>query len=204
MQIKRFTLGDIRSNCYVVYHNGHAMVIDPGFDTYEVKEFLADNNLTLDIIYATHGHFDHIGGINGLKALYPNAVVYAPKKDAVFFDPSLGISRLNFKVHVDFFLEDDIEQIISFQGVDFKVIHTPGHSEGGTCLYAEGILFSGDTLFYMTVGRTDLYRSSFVDFQKSIIEKLYILPDNTLCYPGHGRTTHIGFEKIHNSVVKKP
>lgn len=204
MQIKRFTLGDIRSNCYVVYDNHHAMVIDPGFDGYEVKEFLSDNHLTLDIIYATHGHFDHIGGINALKALYPNCTVIAPKQDAIFFDPIHGISKLPFKVHVDVFLESDIEQIIEFQGHSFRVIHTPGHSQGGTCLYTEGILFSGDTLFYMTVGRTDLYLSSFESLKDSILNKLYVLPEDTLCYPGHGRTTHIGFEQKYNSVVKKP
>lgn len=204
MEIKRFTLGDIKSNCYVLYQNQHALVIDPGYDSIEVKQFLTDNELTVDIVYATHGHFDHIGGINALKSLYPNAEVIAPKADEVFFDPAFGISRLGFKVNVDTWLEADIEQEIEFRGQILKVIHTPGHSKGGTCLYlkSEGVLFSGDTLFYMTVGRTDLYQSSFEDLEDSLLNKLYHLPDNTICYPGHGRTTHIGFEKKYNSVVR--
>lgn len=204
MEIKRFTLSDIKSNCYIVYKNHHAMVIDPGFDSMEVKQFLTDNDLTVDIIYATHGHFDHIGGINTLKALYPKSEVIAPKADEVFFDPAYGISRLNHKVLVDTWLDNDIEQEITFQDIVFKVIHTPGHSQGGTSLYlaCEGVLFSGDTLFYMTVGRTDLYLSSFEDLKDSLLNKLYLLPDNTICYPGHGRTTHIGFEKKFNSVVR--
>ena len=204
MEIKRFTLSDIKSNCYIVYKNQHAMVIDPGFDSIEVKQFLEDNDLIVDIIYATHGHFDHIGGINALKSLYPKSEVIAPKADDVFFDPAFGISRLNFKVLVDTWLDADIEQEITFQDVLFKVIHTPGHSKGGTCLYTNGILFSGDTLFYMTVGRTDLYQSSFKDLKDSILDKLYHLPEDTICYPGHGRTTHIGFEKKYNSVVRNP
>jgi hydroxyacylglutathione hydrolase len=204
MEIKRFTLGDIKSNCYIVVKNQHALVIDPGYDSMAVKQFLKDNDLEVDIIYATHGHFDHIGGINALKALYPKAEVIAPKLDAVFFDPALGISRLGYKVHVDSWLDSDIEQELSFQDLVFKVIHTPGHSQGGTSLYlaCEGVLFSGDTLFYMTVGRTDLYLSSFEDLKDSLQNKLYLLPDNTICYPGHGRTTHIGFEKKFNSVVR--
>jgi hydroxyacylglutathione hydrolase len=202
MEIKRFTLSDIKSNCYIVYKNHHAMVIDPGFDSMEVKQFLTDNDLTVDIIYSTHGHFDHIGGINALKALFPKSEVIAPKADEVFFDPAFGISRLNDKVLVDTWLDNDIEQEITFQDIVFKVIHTPGHSKGGTCLYTHGILFSGDTLFYMTVGRTDLYQSSFKDLKDSILDKLYHLPEDTICYPGHGRTTHIGFEKKYNSVVR--
>lgn len=202
MEIKRFTLGDIKSNCYILYKNQHAMVIDPGYDSIEVKQFLADYDLMVDIIYATHGHFDHIGGINALKTLYPTAEVIAPKVDEVFFDPAYGISRLGYKVMVDTYLEPDIDQEITFQGLTFKVLHTPGHSKGGTCLYTKDILFSGDTLFYMTVGRTDLYLSSYEDLEDSILNKLYTLPDDTICYPGHGRTTHIGFEKKYNSVVR--
>lgn len=202
MHIKRFILGDIRSNCYIVYKNNLAMVIDPGYDSDLVKTFLKDNQLDVEIIYATHGHFDHIGGIRGLKAIYPNALVIAPLLDQVFFDHTKGISYLNYTVGVDMFLDDQTNQKITFAGTDFYVIHTPGHSPGGTCLYSPGILFSGDTLFKETVGRTDLYLSSFEAIKNSISKKLYALPDDTICYPGHGFETTIGHEKENNGFVR--
>lgn len=202
MEIKRFTLGNIKSNCYIVYNNNEAMVIDPGYDSDIVKDFLKDNHLDVKIIYATHGHFDHIGGIHGLKTLFPEAVVYAPLLDEVFFDHTKGVSYLNYTVKVDQFLDNLSNQKITFSGYDFYVIHTPGHSPGGTCLYYPGILFSGDTLFRETVGRTDLYLSSFDALKNSISKKLYILPDETICYPGHGFETTIGHEKKYNGFVR--
>ncbi|MDY0210717.1 MAG: MBL fold metallo-hydrolase [Acholeplasma sp.] len=204
MNIKKFTLGDIRSNCYVLYENHKAMIIDPGFDSLDLLNFLKNNTLDVKIIYATHGHFDHVGGINTLKSSYPDAIVYAPKLDEVFLDASSGVSRLNQTVIVDVLLEPDYEQTLDFESVSFKVIHTPGHSMGGTCLYTKGTLFSGDTLFYQTIGRTDLYGSSYESIQTSILNKLYLLPDDTLCYPGHGGPTTIGHEKKHNGFFRLP
>ena len=202
MNIKKFVLGDIRSNCYIVYNNGKALVIDPGFESQQVYDFLRSETLEVTIIYATHGHFDHVGGINALRKKYPKAVVYAPKKDIDFLDVQRGYSGLNDSVLVDYLLDSDIEQTIHFEGVDFRVIHTPGHSRGGTCLYANQTLFSGDTLFYQTVGRTDLHQSSFEELRSSILNKLYTLPDETICYPGHGGFTTIGHEKKSNSFVR--
>jgi len=203
MTIERFTLGDIRSNCYIISENGHAIVVDPGFDSDKVKDYLKTNNLTVDVIYATHGHFDHIGGINALKGLYPNALVVAPLKDSIFFDHTKGISRLPYTVHVDYYVKQDETYSIKLGDTTFYVIHTPGHSPGGTCLYSQGILISGDTLFRETVGRTDLYMSSFEQIKDSILRKLYILPEDTVCYPGHGLTTTIGYEMRYNAFVRK-
>lgn len=202
MHIKKFVLGDIRSNCYIVYQNHKALVIDPGFESQEVYDFINNENLEVTIIYATHGHLDHVGGINALKQKFPNAVVYAPKRDIDFLDVTKGYSRLKESVNVDYLLDNDIEQVILFEGVNFRVIHTPGHSKGGTCLYANQTLFSGDTLFYQTVGRTDLHQSSFEELKSSILEKLYTLPDETICYPGHGSFTTIGHEKKSNVFVR--
>ncbi len=203
MKIERFTLGDIRSNCYIISEKGHAIVVDPGFDSDKVKAYLTTNDLTIDVIYATHGHFDHIGGINALKDLYPNALVVAPLNDRVFFDHTQGISRLPYTVHVDYYVKPDETYSIKLGDTTFYVIHTPGHSPGGTCLYSQGILISGDTLFRETVGRTDLYMSSFEQIKDSILRKLYILPEDTVCYPGHGLTTTIGHEMRYNAFVRK-
>lgn len=202
MEIKRFTLGDIRSNCYIIHINQKALIIDPGFDSELVKSYLVEQNLTPVIIYATHGHFDHIGGINGLKTLYPDLVVYAPLKDQVFFSHTSGVSRLPYTVKVDHYLSDLEPHVIEFEGIRFYIIHTPGHSLGSTCLYTDGHLFSGDTLFKETIGRTDLYLSSFESIKDSILRKLYILKDDTICYPGHGLTTTIGHEKKYNAFFR--
>ena len=202
MNIKRFVLGDIRSNCYVVYQDKTALVIDPGFESSLLYDFLKHEQLTVTHIYLTHGHFDHIGGVPKLKSIYKEATVYAPKADQVFFDPKDGISKLDYKVDADIFIPKDAPFTFNFEGLTFHVIHTPGHSFGSTCLYTNGILFSGDTLFRQTVGRTDLYLSSFADIKSSILNKLYILPDDTICYPGHGYETTIGFEKNHNAFVR--
>lgn len=200
LKIKTFVLGPYQSNCYILYKNYQALIIDPGYPSEEVLNFLLNNGLILEAIYVTHGHIDHVSGVNVLKKRYPSITVYAPKKDAYWYmrDPKNGIYE---DVIVDkYVVEDDY---VSFQGVLFKVIETPGHSYGSTCLYADKVLFSGDTLFYHSVGRTDLYLGDNKALYESITGKIYTLPEETVVYPGHGRTTTILEEKINNPFVRK-
>jgi len=200
MKIKSFTLGAYRSNCYIVYHNQKAIIIDPGYESDEITQFLSENQLDLIAIYATHGHIDHVGGIKKLKALY-NPKVYAPKKDEIWMTDSI-YNRVGHIIPVDEYIEEGF--ILSLDNYQFIVYETPGHTQGGTILYNEDehICFSGDTLFYETIGRTDLPFSDFSEIRKSI-EKMYdLLPDKTELYPGHGRTTTIGHEKKHNMFIK--
>ncbi|NMA05604.1 MAG: MBL fold metallo-hydrolase [Acholeplasmataceae bacterium] len=199
MNLKIFVLGPYQSNCYVLYKDFKAMIIDPGFESKELLFFLKEKGLLVEIIYITHGHIDHVGGVNFLKKNFPNAIVYAPIKDRYWYakNPKVGLFE---DVRVDIFTKED--DLIPFFDYLFKVIETPGHSYGSTSLYFNKILFSGDTLFKGTVGRTDLYLSNFNDLEHSIKHKLYRLPNKTVVYPGHGPITTIEFEKKHNYFIK--
>lgn len=200
MRIMSFVLGEYQSNCYVLFKNYKAMIIDPGYNSKELENFLLENGLMVESIYITHGHFDHVGGVNSLKRRYPSMTVYAPKKDTYWYmkDPKNGIYE---DIIIDKYVNEG--DYVYFQGVVFKVIETPGHSYGSTCLYTDGVLFSGDTLFYHSVGRTDFYLGDSRALYKSIKMKLYLLPDETVVYPGHGRKTTILEEKLNNPFVRK-
>lgn len=202
MQIKRFTLGPIQSNCYVIYKENKAMVIDPGYEQSVVSLFLSNNQLDVDIIYITHGHYDHIGGVNQLKRQYPNATVYAPKDDFALLDPSFGIQQIPEKINVDYFLDKNKDNVLIFNDINFNILYTPGHSIGSTALYSNKHLFCGDTLFMGSIGRTDLYLSSYDQIVHSIKNQFYILPEETIVYPGHGYTTTIEIEKRTNPFVR--
>lgn len=200
MNLIRFVLGQYQSNCYILYENYEAMIIDPGYPDKQIIDFLEEHGIVLKKIYITHGHFDHTGGVNMLKKRYPGAIVYAPRKDMYWYmkDPKNGIYE---DVIIDEFVSED--DYIIFQEVPFKVIETPGHSYGSTCLYYNKVLFSGDTLFYHSVGRTDLYLGDQQALLNSINNKLYLLPDDTVVYPGHGNQTTIMEEKINNPFTRR-
>lgn len=198
MNIKRFILGPLRSNCYVVSDINHALVIDPGDNPTDVLAYINEHNLIVDAIYITHGHPDHVGGVKAFKDEI-NAPVYAPIKDKEWMIDS-PINRVGHVIPVDYYVHEHSE--IHACGRTFTVFETPGHSEGSTALYYPGLLFSGDTLFYQSIGRTDIPKSD----SKTIyftIKKLYEqLPDETVVYPGHGIHTTIGHEKQFNPFVR--
>lgn len=197
MEIRQIRLGEIKSNCYVVSHQGKAMIIDPGFESDLVIDYLYENQLVPELIYVTHGHFDHCGGVKQLKEYY-NIVVYAPKKDEIWMNDS-AYNRWLYPIPVDHWVTKNDK--IFFQGIEFTILETPGHSDGSTALYHAPYLFGGDTLFYQSIGRTDLPFASFDKIKKSIL-KLYELPNQTTIYPGHGRPTTIAHEKQYNPFVK--
>ena len=201
MNIQKFTLGMYKSNCYIVYENGHAIVIDPGYESDEVINFIDQHHLTILAIYVTHGHIDHVGGVKQLKDRYQTKV-YAPLKDKIWFINS-SYNRLGYEIPVDTYIEDGF--VLNLNDHAFTVFETPGHSEGGTilCDLDHNLCFSGDTLFFETIGRTDLPFSSFDDIVKSIKKMYQMLPNQTKLYPGHGRPTTIGHEKIYNMFVKE-
>lgn len=201
MKVKVFTLGNYRSNCYIVYKNQKALVIDPGYESNEVVDFIKSNNLNIVAIYATHGHVDHVGGIRQLKEIF-NAKTYAPLKDKVWLNDSV-YNQVGYPIPIDEYIGEGTQLFLD--DLVFEVFETPGHSKGGTVLYnsVHNICFSGDTLFYTTIGRTDLPFSSFEEIKASIHKIYDLFPDNTKVYPGHGQATSIGFEKIYNQFVKK-
>ena len=190
------------TNCYIIEdeETKETMVIDPGGEPEKIIEMLNTLGIEkLKYIYLTHCHGDHFGGIRQLKDEKGGIVV-------IHRDDSEGLTNKAISLTYYIGMEDitieadsrlDDGDLIHLGNVEFKVIHTPGHTQGGTCLYCENenMLFSGDTLFRGTWGRTDLPTSSFPDIIDSITNKLAVLPSDTIVYPGHGRITRIKEEE---------
>lgn len=202
MELKRFVVGFYQSNTYILIKDYDAMIIDPGGPVHEVIHLLESKGLRLKLIYITHGHIDHIGGVNELKKRYKDTAVYAPIKDRYWYakNPAKGLEE---DLIVDQFVNEG--DSVYFGGLDFKVIETPGHSYGSTCLYSSQaeILFSGDTLFKRSIGRTDNYLGDFDTIISSIRKKLFTLPKKTQVFPGHGAPTTIEDEIKYNPFLNK-
>ncbi|MBR6620532.1 MAG: MBL fold metallo-hydrolase [Clostridia bacterium] len=208
MNINCFPLGDIGANCYVLIDDvsKHAVVIDPGVPSDEVNNALMGYDLKY--ILLTHGHFDHIFGSASLKELYPDAKLCIHKNDEICLNDRtynlIGDDYSGFlpEMKADIILNDG--DVISFGEVQLKVLYTPGHSEGSVCYVDElnKIIFSGDTLFCLTVGRTDFITGSFEKMMESV-KKLSLYDDEYAVYPGHNRSTTIGFERKRNRYMRK-
>ena len=188
---------DTKTNCYIIEDEKtkETMVIDPGGEVDKIVELLDILKADLKYIYLTHCHVDHISGVKELKERKGGDILIH-RDDA----DGLHDTSINLREYVGLMPEDleadsrvDDNDLVHLGQLEFKVIHTPGHTKGGSSLYCEqkGLLFSGDTLFKGTWGRTDLPTSSFEDIIKSISNKLLVLPDDTIVYPGHGQSTKI-------------
>lgn len=203
LKIGKITLGMCQTNCYFVYKAGSSKVIfiDPADNGKYICEKLKENGLEVAAIFFTHGHFDHIMGAKEMKD-YSGAKIYAPKADKVLLDDAyVNVSAQwarKFTIEADEYFEDNAEYDI--EDVKFRVISTPGHTIGSCCFYFEEdkILVCGDTLFYESVGRTDLPTGSMSKLEHSLREKLLTLPEDVTAYPGHGSSTDIKHEKENN------
>ena len=206
--VERVINGRLFEYCYFAYSNDSkdAICIDPGYDTNRILDFIKNKNLNVTDILLTHGHFDHMLSCKILKDYFNSNVYISDVDEKILYDSEHNYASLINKTSFDKFnvtnhlIDGDV---ITLNSYSIKCISTPGHTKGSFCFYLEdeNILFSGDTLFYETYGRCDLYTGNFNEIKKSIIEKLFILPDNTIVYPGHGNTTSIGEEKLHNEIL---
>ncbi len=203
LKIGKITLGSCQTNCYFVYEEGRKDVLffDPADRGDYLYEALKDKGFSVKAILLTHGHFDHIWGVERLKEL-SGAKVYAMEAEKELCEePSFNISAMAGRacsITPDELLLDGQE--LTLDGYHLKVIATPGHTAGGACYYFEEdkILISGDTLFEESVGRTDFPTGSMSTLVRSIKEKLLVLPDDVKVYPGHGDATSIGHEREYN------
>jgi len=186
-------VGALFVNCYIYFceDTKHCAIIDPGANPDRIMELVRKNSLEPKYILLTHGHFDHIGAVKELKELTGAKVAIHHEDKGMLTDPVLNLSasfgRQSVQVPPDILLEDG--SMVKIGNGSLKVIHTPGHTMGGVSFLGDGILFTGDTLFKGTVGRTDLPRADFSTLMKSINEKLMVLDRELVIYPGHGASS---------------
>ena len=197
-QLRVDTTKDIVTNVYIIVSKNDAMVIDPGGEPEKIIDKLNELNANLKYIVLTHCHSDHIGGVTKIQNSKGGEVLISEEDGKAINNPIRNLApfvgaKLD-KINVDRFLKEGDK--INLGDEEFEIIDTPGHTKGGICIYSskQNILFSGDTIFKGTYGRTDLPSSSYSDMQSSI-KKLMKLPDETNVYPGHGMPTTIVEER---------
>lgn len=197
-------LGALATNCYTVANvdTRDAIVIDPSGEADKIMNTLKNEKLNLSAILLTHGHFDHIYGLPELKKEYPDIKVYIGREEAdIIESPRLNLSEMfgaSIALAADKFVDDNDE--LELIGTHIRCIHVPGHTKGGMCYYleAEKLLFSGDTLFHYSMGRSDFPTGDERALIDNIRNKLFALPDDVIVYPGHNDRTTIKNEKIGN------
>ena len=205
MKINVFVVGPVATNCYVLHEGAECIVIDPGAEPRQILKFIAENNLCVKYIVNTHGHPDHTGANAEIRKVFKDALICIHKDDAeMLTDKQVVLTFLFGTKHgsppADVLLEEGHQ--VRAEGLCLKVLHTPGHTPGGISLTAVGIVFTGDTLFYDSIGRSDLPGGNEEVLVEAIRKKLFLLDDDMKVFPGHGPATTIGKEKRENIYVR--
>ncbi len=207
MIIKLLTVGPLASNCYIVADEttGEGIIIDPADEAGNILQNVKELGLKIKLIFLTHGHCDHIAGLKEVKEA-TGAEITVHEDDAEYHGQQAMAMALAFGFNCppppppDRLLKHG--DSINISGLHFEVIHTPGHTPGGICLYGHGVLFSGDTLFNYGIGRYDLPGGDYTQLMNSLQGGLRSLPDDTIVYPGHGPKTTIGAERRSNPFLQ--
>lgn len=200
IEIRNILVSECYTNCYLCKNKetGEGFIVDPGGNELKISTNIGQMEMKPVAILLTHGHFDHIAAVEALKKRYGIKVYVAEEEAKLMLDTRKNLSSFfgePLAVRADEVVKDG--QQLNIAGIDMKFILTPGHTPGSGCYYLEEneILFSGDTLFYASRGRTDFPGGSEADIMKSIREKLLVLPEETSVFPGHNESTTIGREK---------
>lgn len=206
MEVYRLEVMPLGTNCYLAYDENtkDGIVVDPGGSAKDIGEAIDRLGLHIVAVINTHGHWDHIGANDAVKTK-TGAPVYIHEADAEFLtNPAYNISSMmgysSSVASADGLLHEG--DTVNFGSCTLKVLHTPGHTPGGITLYGEGVAFTGDTLFFRSVGRSDLPGGDYNALIESIKNKLMTLDEDTLVYTGHGIPTRIGDEKTGNPFVR--
>lgn len=206
MKIEKFVLGALQTNSYLILNEDtkEVLIVDPATCPDYMLSHVKSNGYVPKGILLTHGHFDHVMGIEGWVEAYDIPVYLHEDEKEILATPNLNLSVMMGK----YYSYDKVQtlkdgEILELAGFSFQVIHTPGHTKGGCCYYEkdEEVLISGDTLFHTSVGRSDFPTGSMSTLIKSIKEKLFVLPDMVMVYPGHNSLTCIADEKKYNPFV---
>lgn len=208
--IKQFTFSPIEENTYLLYNeNKNALLIDPGCysiaEKNTLKRFLDDNQLNLKMLLNTHCHLDHVFGNKWVNETYNlKPIIHKDEEPMLRYAAMAGekwsLPFDNYEGAVEYINEGDL---INLDEDQLEVILAPGHSPGHVCFYskAQNFIIGGDVLFYESIGRTDFPMCSHEDLIRNIKEKIFILPEETIVYPGHGRPTTVGHEKQYNPFI---
>ena len=205
MKIQTVITGNIEENCYLVWdQNKHCLVIDPGDDCNRILAVISEHHLLVEKIVLTHGHYDHVGAVNELKQATSATVIACEHEQELIVNPELSLAQYispDFSVpQVDLYVKEG--DLIVVGELSFPVMHTPGHTNGGMCLFGNGVLFSGDTVFFGTLGRWDFPTGNLSQLVHSITKRIFSLADDTVIYSGHGPKTTVGAEKKQNEVLR--
>jgi len=205
-KIHSLVVGWLQTNCFIVQSQAEAIIVDPGDEPERILRFIKDINATPTRIVATHTHFDHVLGVDGVrKATKTPFMIHRDDLPMLESMQSRVRQFMGFESppppKVDGYLKDG--ELLELGDETIRVLHTPGHSPGSISLVGDGYVLTGDALFNQSIGRTDLPGGDLNTLVRSIMERLFKLEDDTTVYPGHGPETTIGDEKLANPFVGK-
>ena len=206
LSIQTYVVGPVQTNCYFAINDDtkEVLIIDPGANAKQLAEKVKEQGLKPVAILLTHGHFDHILAAEAIRDRYQIPIYACQKEEKTLQDPKINLTAYHmdsYTLKADVYLTD--LQVVELAGFSVQMIETPGHTVGSCCYYLkdEGVLFSGDTVFCGSVGRTDFPEGSTAAIVESLHRLLDALPDDTEVYPGHDASTTIGYEKRYNPFV---
>ena len=214
INITKWTVNPFQENTYLLYGNQEAVIIDPGFSNAQeflwFTQFIEEHHLKLTEVWFTHAHIDHVLGLKFIEDAYPNLPVWLHPEEEINFNNAqlvaqqYGIPFNQYKSTMQSTHDLSKEKELMIEEQALQLIFAPGHSPGHICFYNSKDLWliGGDVLFLQSIGRTDLPGGSFETLQKSIQNKIYALPEETIVHPGHGPETSIGYEKRNNAFVQ--